>query len=121
VGLDFPVGYAMFGVVAFALRSFVHYRRTGSSGIHVMNLQGMERFALALIVPVKIAWLVAPLSVLLGWVSFIPALDYRAIHVMGMQYQLDGGPVQTPQGWPQSNTTRRVLTPSSLPVGYCRS
>ena len=77
-------GYALFAALAFGLRSFVQYRRTGSSGFHVAKAQGMARFAALLIGAAKVAWLMAPVSILLGWLSLISAMDNRELHIAGI-------------------------------------
>jgi protein-S-isoprenylcysteine O-methyltransferase Ste14 len=82
--------YIVFAFTVFAFRSFIQYRRTGASGIHVTKLRGMERVSAALIAPTKVAWLMAPVSVLLGWMSFIRMLDSPAVHVIGVVVAIAG-------------------------------
>jgi len=82
--------YVLYAIIVFAFRSLVQYRRTGSSGIHIMNLRGMERLSAALIMPTKVAWLMSPVSVLLGWTPFIPLLDSPAVHIGGVSIAIAG-------------------------------
>jgi protein-S-isoprenylcysteine O-methyltransferase Ste14 len=83
-------GYVTFAMVAFGLRSFVQYRRTGSSGVRLAGLKGMALLAATLIVPTKIAWLMSPVSILLGWLSMIPAMDRIVFHLAGVAIAASG-------------------------------
>jgi protein-S-isoprenylcysteine O-methyltransferase Ste14 len=44
----------------------------------------MERFAAALLIPTKLAWIMSPISVLLNWVPLISAMDRVSIHIAGV-------------------------------------
>jgi protein-S-isoprenylcysteine O-methyltransferase Ste14 len=56
----------------------------------VMHLRGMERISAALIAPTKLAWLMAPVSVLLGWIPLISAMDYAGMHITGIALAIIG-------------------------------
>lgn len=83
-------GYLAFAAVAFGLRSLVQYRRTGSSGIRLVHLGGMELLSAALIIPTKLALMMSPVSILLGRMSLIPAMDHLAVHVSGVMIAIGG-------------------------------
>jgi protein-S-isoprenylcysteine O-methyltransferase Ste14 len=77
--------YAVYGVVAFGLRTVIQLRRTGSSGFHGVGGRPLSPewiagvgFVLAIVVGVA-----APLLALTGTVEPIEALDTDAVHLIG--------------------------------------
>src|SRR5262245_61942403 len=76
--------YALFAALAFGLRMWVQYRRTGSSGFRVNKARGNERLAGLLVSLTMMLWLMTPIAAVFGWTPFIPALDHDMLHIVGL-------------------------------------
>jgi protein-S-isoprenylcysteine O-methyltransferase Ste14 len=76
--------YGLFAALAFGLRSFVQYRRTGSSGFRVMRARGVQRVVGVVTGIAMTAWLMTPVSAVLGRAAFFNALDIDALHIAGL-------------------------------------
>ena len=86
------VSYAVFGALAFGLRSVVQYRRTGSTGFRgfsgtrgSLEWWAGRGFALALAVA-----LVAPVADLAGWLPRLSFLDETGVAFTGLALAVSG-------------------------------
>ncbi|MGW5051364.1 methyltransferase family protein [Actinokineospora sp. NPDC004072] len=82
--------YLVFMAIAFGLRSYQHWRRTGSIGFHGVRGGARERLAGALFAAAVVLGLAAPSTQALGLLDPITALDTTALHVAGLVLALAG-------------------------------
>src|SRR5262245_32140011 len=80
--------YVLFLLIAFGLRSAIHWRRTGRTGFVRPSafMHGAERVVAVLFVLALIGAAAAPLLQLAGTVAPLPALDRPAIHAIGLAF-----------------------------------
>ena len=84
--------YALFLLVAFGLRTAIHFRRTGRTGFVRPSAftHGAERLVAVLFVAALVAAAAAPLLQLAGRVAPAAALDGPLVHVLGLALGLAG-------------------------------
>jgi protein-S-isoprenylcysteine O-methyltransferase Ste14 len=85
-------GYALFLLLAFGLRTFLQWRRTGDSGFRgVTGRPGSaEWFAGRLFTVALLIGVLAPVLALTGVVEPFAALNTRGVHVAGIVLYLSG-------------------------------
>ncbi len=69
-------GWIVFGLLAFGLRSWVQWRRTGSTGFRGFSGHGVERLGGVLFALAVALSLLSPLATLFGWVPAIADLAW---------------------------------------------
>lgn len=79
-------GLALFFSIAFGLRSWIQWRRTGSTGFRGISgrVGSAEWIGGVAFVVALAAAVVAPIAQLVGWVAPVAALDRGAFHVLGI-------------------------------------
>lgn len=68
------LGWLLFALLAFGLRTLVQLRRTGSTGFRGFSGRGVERLGGVLFAVAIVASLLTPIAALIGWIEPLPAL-----------------------------------------------
>jgi protein-S-isoprenylcysteine O-methyltransferase Ste14 len=86
------LGLAAFFAVAFGLRTWIHWRRTGSSGFRGISgaVGSAEWIGGVAFVVALLGAVLAPVAELAGWTAPLPALDHDSAHSAGVVLTLVG-------------------------------
>lgn len=68
------IGWLLFALLAFGLRTLVQLSRTGSTGFRGFSGHGLERLGGILFAVAVVASVLTPVAALAGWIEPIPAL-----------------------------------------------
>lgn len=78
------VGWLLFALLAFGLRTLVQLRRTGSTGFRGFSGRGLERLGGILFALAIVASVLTPIAALAGWLAPISALADPCLRGVGV-------------------------------------